>query len=400
MIKLPNNCRIGNISVFPKNWDKPKADIKLEWRINYRFFDYASGNKKQIKKMGMNDLHTLKERQAATQSLIEDELALLKAGYNPILNKQVLPIEENPNVPTERTPFCHALDLAFQSLDREKGTKKDINSVLKYVKEAAGKIKIDRVPISLIQVSKIKKRDIRAIFDYLAKKRGWSNNTYNFYRSHLMMIFKELSELDAVESNIPRELSKKQVIKSKRLVLTDDQRHAVKEKIINKNYRFWLFINMFFHSGARITEFSRLKVSDVNLDMQTAVFFIKKRKQWVREIKPIKDIALPFWREYLEGYQNGELFVISKNLYPGQTSISPNQITRRWRRWIKEDEELNICADFYSLKHLNTDEVSAQIGLEKAQKLNSHTSTRTTRIYAINEAAREMEIIKRVGNEF
>lgn len=72
MIKLPNNCRIGNISVFPKNWDKPKADIKLEWRINYRFFDDASGKKKQIKKMGMNDLHTLKERQAATKSLIEE----------------------------------------------------------------------------------------------------------------------------------------------------------------------------------------------------------------------------------------------------------------------------------------------------------------------------------------
>jgi len=215
-----------------------------------------------------------------------------------------------------------------------------------------------------------------------------------------MMVFKELSEFDAVESNIPRELSKKQVMKTQRIVLTPDQRKDVKEKIIKKSQRFWLFINMFFHSGARITEFCRLKIADVNLDMQTAAFFIKKRKQWVREIKPIKDIALLFWREYLEGYQNGDLFVISKNLYPGQTGISPNQITRRWRRWIKEDEELNICADFYSLKHLNTDEVSAQIGLEKAQKLDSHTSTRTTRIYAINEAAREMEIIKRVGNEF
>lgn len=68
---------------------------------------------------------------------------------------------------------------------------------------------------------------------------------------------------------------------------------------------------MFFHSGARITEFCRLKISDVNLERQTATFLIKKRKQWVRVAKPIKNIALPFWEQYLRDFADPNHYVIS-----------------------------------------------------------------------------------------
>jgi hypothetical protein len=120
----------------------------------------------------------------------------------------------------------------------------------------------------------------------------------------------------------------------------------------------------------------------------------------MRVDKPIKNIALPFWEEYLKDFSDPNDYVISWRLKPGPEQIRPEQITRRWKNWVKKDKELMIWADFNSLKHLNSDEVSDLVGIEKAQKLNSHTSTRTTRIYAINEAAREMEIIKRVANEF
>jgi len=400
MIQLPNNCRLSKISVHPSNWKTTKASLNVKWRIVYRFYDDNVGLQKQIRKQGMNEFEDLKGRQAATKAILENEIRILEEGYNPIQNSLIKEAVLENDIPSEKTPFNQAIEMALKSIDVEKHTKEDLTSVAGFVKMAADHLKIDGKPIAQTPIGKIRKRDIRALFDYLSKKRNWSNNTYNYYRSHMMMFYKELGEFDAVESNIPRELSKKNTVKATRILLTPDQRTKVKEKIISKNYRYWLFINMFFHSGARITEFCRLKISDVSLERQTATFLIKKRKQWMKVAKPIKNIALPFWEEFLKDYNDPNHYVISWRLKPGPDQIRTEQITRRWKNWVKKDKELNICADFYSLKHLNSDEVSDLVGIEKAQKLNSHTSTRTTRIYAINEAAREMEIIKRVGNEF
>jgi len=294
MKNLPHNCRVGKMSVYPKNWDKSKSSMKYTWKIIYLFYDDKNHQKQQIRRKGMNDLHTWSERKQATLDLMADEMRLLEAGFNPITNVQIIEAPSNLDVPTEQTPFNQALDMALKSIDVEKHTKEDLTSVSGFIKMAADVIRINGKLISQTPIGEIRKRDIRALFDYLSKKRNWSNNTYNYYRSHMMMFYKELGEFDAVESNIPRELSKKNTVKATRILLTPDQRTKVKEKIISKNYRYWLFINMFFHSGARITEFCRLKISDVNLERQTATFLIKKRKQWMKVAKPIKNIALPF----------------------------------------------------------------------------------------------------------
>ena len=75
------------------------------------------------------------------------------------------------------------------------------------------------------------------------------------------------------------------------------------------------------------------------------------------------------------------------------------QITRRWKRHIKD--KLGIEADFYSLKHLNTDETAALLDLGDAAAHNSHTSTVITlKHYAFGEKARQQERIKKVGNSF
>lgn len=280
MIQLPNNCRMGKVSIYPSNWKTTKASLKVTWRIVYRFYDDNIGTQKQIRKQGMNDLEDLLERQAATKVILQNEIELLKEGYNPIVNRQTKEASEKEDIPSEKKTFNQAIDMALKSIDVEKHTKEDLTSVSGFVKMAAEKLKFDGQRISDTPIGKIRKRDIRAIFDYLSKRRNWSNNTYNYYRSHMMMFYKELGEFDAVESNIPRELSKKNTVKTTRILLTSDQRKKVKEKIISKNYRYWLFINMFFHSGARITEFCRLKISDVNLECQTVTFLIKKRKQW------------------------------------------------------------------------------------------------------------------------
>lgn len=136
---LPNNCRIGKMSVVPKNWKTTKgkiaeSNLKSEWYIVYRFYDDNTGKVRQIKKRGMNDLESLSERITATKYLLANELELLESGYNPITNQQFIEETLNPDIPTENTPFNMALDMALKSIDVEKHTKEDLTSVSGFIK--------------------------------------------------------------------------------------------------------------------------------------------------------------------------------------------------------------------------------------------------------------------------
>ena len=91
-------------------------------------------------------------------------------------------------------------------------------------------------------------------------------------------------------------------------------------------------------------------------------------------------------------------FIFSKGLKPGPKGIRADQISRRWRVHIKK--KLGITCDFYSLKHLNTDQTSARLGLSLASAHNSHKSTAITMTYAVNEKERMHEQLKKVRNSF
>jgi len=66
-------------------------------------------------------------------------------------------------------------------------------------------------------------------------------------------------------------------------------------------------------------------------------------------------------------------FVFGKGLCPAKESNRAEQITRRWNVYVKK--KLNIEADYYSLKYLNTDETAALLDGNDAAAHNSHTST-------------------------
>ena len=157
-------------------------------------------------------------------------------------------------------------------------------------------------------------------------------------------------------------------------------------------------MQIFFQSGARESELLRLKTEDDNLKEQYFKITVFKRKIPVEEKRPIKTISLPFWTELIEMALPGQ-YVFSKNLLPGNFSISPAQITRRWRTHIKE--KLRIKADFYSLKHLNLDEITEQLSPQLASALAGHTSTKMIEeVYAVGHKERMMQKLKNIENPF
>ena len=393
MISLPHGCNCSDLTVNPKNWKTCKASVLARnWYIQYYFYDTASKERKFVVIKGMNRFKTLDERREATKQLIENELYQLKEkGYNPLTGK-FGPLKDDCIEPS--TNFIDALHKAFDLMKLEGSTKFDIKSSIKYFEIAAKKIGIERY-----EVQSVKRKHLMQLLEMLPTiKKSWSAYSFNNSRAYLMMLYKKLLLVEAVETNPVNDIPKAEIITKIRKVLSDDERHRVDEYLLNKDRDFWRFINIFFHSGSRRTELCRLKVSDVNLADQTFTVLVKKGRKQRECLKAIKNIALPFWKEQLEG-ANGDEYAFSSNFKAGKYKLQPESISKKWKNYVKD--ELKIDIDFYALKHLNLDETSAYLNAESAAKMASHTSTVITlKHYLINEEQRELEKLKMVNNKF
>lgn len=394
MIQLPNNCKCSELKVNPSNWKTLKASTKTDWYIQYRFYDpQVTKNGKIAPKLkiikGMNICKNRDDRKQATDALLENELTLLLFGYNPITGNTTNDNEISPNI-----YFIDALHKALAKIDVEKTTRQQITHILTHFTTGAKKLGFD-----LLMISEVKRKHIRLILDYLGGTRAkWTNNTFNYFRKYLSILFKELVELEAVEFNPVTSIAKKEITIKIRTTLTPNERVIVRNHLESKYPSFWRFLQIFFHSGARISELLLIKASDVDLKGQTFKITVKKGRSRREVLKVIKDIAVPFWTELIQNC-NPDDYIFSADLEPGKLTIRPDQITKRWYRLVKKP--LGIKADFYSLKHLNLDETAELLDIEAAQKMAGHsTPVVTMKHYATGEKERRNSILKGVANKF
>jgi integrase len=362
------------------------------WQIQYYFYDNALKKRKYVRIKGMNRLKTLLERREATAQLIENELYNLKEkGYNPFTGKFC--IERFGSIePTEG--FIDALRKAFKLLKLEGTTMQDISSAINFFETAAKRIGIER-----LEIQSIKRRHLRQVLETVGElKKSWSAYSFNNCRAYMLMLYKKLLEEDAVDVNPVKEIPKQKIIFKLKRVLDENERGRIDThlKEVDPNYR--RFIHIFFHSGGRKTELVRLKVADVNLEKQVFKLFIKKGSQQREELRAIKNIALDFWKEQLDGAAPDN-YIFSSNFKPGKRKTTPKHISNKWRLYVKEG--LGIDIDFYSLKHLNLDETAKLLDAAAASKMAGHTSTMITlKHYLVNEEERKMEKLRKVNNDF
>lgn len=405
---LANGCHTSPISVVPKNWYTTKASIQKDWIIQYRFYDPEFPKPKVVQIRGMNSYKDLPSRQAATRSIIETEVAELKKGYNPFLNDymQIWQEESEDFIIHPDTPWIVALDKALERLTVVKSTKDDIQSVINGVKKASGRLRM-----SDTKIKDIRRRHILSIFDQCKiDNKKFSDFRRNRYREYLNILFNELVEVEATELNPVIAIRKiKGIKRAKRETLTQEQREKIDKHLKAKHYPFWRFLQIFYHSGTRITEFMRMKTEDVNLKQQTFKVTVLKGRQATVVEKVIKDVAMPLWSELLKSANKGQ-YLFSRGLNPGDYPIRPDQINKRWKRNVKEP--LGITADFYSIKHSHTEDTVnnttakllaevQKIAESAAANLNGHTTTdMVKKVYDVNNKARMDEIIRKLDNKF
>lgn len=389
MIDLPNGNKCSQPTISPKKYKSAKS-IKRDWFIQYRFYSKEFPAGKLIIKKGFNGYTDLATRKQAAERSLSDLIQSLKRGYNPLEKKMVLPPDHEV---TETTPFSMALRKGFEKLRGGKHSLKVIGRTVNFFVKVSEELKFHFIP-----VTQIKRRHIKQLLEKCAELRNFTPGNYNHHRAYLMMIFKELMELDVIESNPVKDIRKRAEIKKIRETLTTDERILVSQYLHKNFYTFWRYLQIFYHSGSRSTELLRLQCKDVDLDnRQIFKLTIIKGTNKGEVRKVIKDSALPYWREAVQEGKPDD-YVFAKGLKPGPVAIHPDQITKRWYKNVKL--KLDIKADFYSIKHSASDDLASILSLQEAGLHNSHTSTKTTRIYAINEDERQAERLKKVGNKF
>lgn len=397
-ILLPDGCTMSKPICTPANWASGGRDLlKIDWYISYRFRDpryrekYPKGKKIIIK--GMNVLKTLEERRAFVRATIDDIIYMHKVeGVNPITKQVYTPPPVAGDI-AQTTLLLRALRKALVKLKCEKRTVTDVRNCLTYVDKSARALGYD-----LIQVGQIKRKHIRLILDNCRNvKKYWSASLFNNYRKYLSMLFKELVEVDAIDHNPVTLISKEKTLAKIRQTMTDEERATVDRELKQTYYGLWRYMHIFYHSGCRTAELFKLQVKDVDLQNQTFKIVRMKGQAHYERLCPIKTVALPLWAELVQG-AGPDQYLFSEYLKPGDKPIRPDQVTKSWKRHVKD--RLGITADFYSIKHSHADDIARLHGLQAAQGVLGHSSERMTLIYATGQKAREMEAMKGMGNTF
>lgn len=402
MKNLSNGCSYSELWVSPEDWrtTTAKSAIGKQWYVQCYFFDplYAEKYPKGFPfRKKLNRLKTIDERKAAVKLYLEEIPKLFEdKGWNPITKTFMIPEEPvyNNDDVTPDTKIMDALWFAWQRLEIEKRTSSELKGILTRFEKA-----VIRLRLNTVKISEFKRKQYRLVIDNIEKTEGkFSAHKYNKYRTYISILFRELLEYEAIDSNVIKDIRKRVQERKLREVLSEKDREIVNQFLKDNYPEFWRFTIIFFHSGGRITELLRLQIKDVDLDKQVYRTLIKKgnKLNWIE--RPIKDIALHLWQRSVFGARPDD-YVFSDGLIPGPKMIAYKNIQRRWKMHIKD--KLDITADFYSLKHLNLDQTAELLSLEDAARLAGHTSTSmVVNHYAVGEQNRKLERLKKLNNKF
>lgn len=394
MISLPHGASRSEFAVTPKNWNTPKASLDITWRIHYRY--YYKGQSRQVTIKGMNPIKNLRERQQAVKILLERERQLIDDElYNPITDEYMVQPQTGEVGPD--TKFIQALRIAHGMLKVSPAMSLDIKSILKYIGKAAGKLEDTLIgrTYSDLKIGQVKRRHLVYILEQCRKDNPkMTNYRTNKYRTSLIMLFKKLIEVEAIESNPAAGLPIEKHVFKKRKLLTEAEFVIINHNLKELNYHYWRYFRIFFRSGSRSTELLTLK-NDRNIDLEKQEFTIvvRKGRHPKEDTRPIPNDVIKLWAEVIGETEPGE-YLFGSDFKPGPVALRSEHVNRKWRKWVKR--KMGIDKDFYGLKHLNADLIAKKMGLRYAAA-GTGLDPRTTKThYTVNERQREIDELKKV----
>jgi integrase len=403
-------CSHSDVWASPSNWQTTTAKTALQknWYVQCYFFDpkyekeYPDGFSFRRK---ANRPKTLDGRRALVKLIKDEMLAALEQGYNPITGTFMpIPILQEKNIVpvyNKDTPLCTALKLAIDLSEYTKVPLQDVKSIVGYFEAAAAKLHYNDMPVGDVIGIHIK-QILDNVIVYRVVKGGklmpfeLTDKRYNRYLAYLSSLFTTLKKNGMVIINPCEGVTRKDTVVDPRTILTIQERIKIASFLQINFPRFYLFVEIFFHSGGREIELLQVKYEHVDLVNFTYKAIVHKggKSEW--KTRPIKKVAVPFWEMAMRGAVKGQ-YLMSTGLVPGDKPIRRDQITRRWKEHVKK--KLNIKADIYSLKHSNLTEISERTNAKTAAKAAAHSSDKMIRMhYDITANEREMNAVKNMTN--
>jgi hypothetical protein len=416
--KLGNDCTLSKITVTPRNWKSPKANLNMQWEISYRFKDGNLKRTFQKRHWIPAELTTYQQRKNYIEKVIRSiDEKIVDQGFNPITKKTTPKVAPDfiaaQKVANNTMNIVDALEYAFKKLNCVRQYQDNVKYMKNYFITITKKQNMDQVLAKdfdeqyikyILEESGKQKRLDR--IEYEKKGTGqkivgepWNNNRYNYWRAllnSLMIILEDDKIIPRVFTKGVKQLKKTE---NKRRVIDENER-----KVLNKAYKdglipyeTWRYIVVFYQTFRRHAEFRRIKREHIKLEKQKVEIHQLKGRNYKWVDATIIDDALPFWKELYEQAKPGQ-YIFSKGLKPGDTEVNPKQFSRLWNRLMKK--KLGIEADSYTLKHWALDELAAKLELEAAQKAAGHSSAKVTRLYAQTEDERQHNRLKKVKFDF
>ena len=411
---LKFDCHYSDIWVKPANWKSisTQKSLQLNWYVECKFYDplfkdkYPKGFPYRKK---VNKYRTLEERKAAIELLLKEIPKVFEdKGWNPITKKFMIP-EAKPaqGILHPKLNFIEALELAYPKLTVSPGVTKEIKRIIAKVKKSAAELRIE------FPICEIHSGYIRDLLDYL----NLTPNEYNKYLTHLSIVLSDLVEKRMVFHNPIRDIRKKKTTKKIRETFEVDELKQIFEYLKNDYYTFYRYGMIFFHSGSRTAELFRVQKNHTAINKQEYKITIRKGNSFKEVKKPILLNVLTYWNELIEKCNGDNYYLFGKGLEPSLMPIQPYQITKRFKRHVKDkmcfangilmtiaEAKLNkishqfITADFYSLKHLFLDELdnATDSDLNLSKNLAGHTTNITETAYLFGRENRKNEILKNI----
>jgi integrase len=377
--------------------------------------------------MNGREHNTLPARQAAARQLLSDTLEDLKNGLNPVIKKiDPLPMigehsfsdEDNTlidsvasadaQIITRQTSLIESLHWAEKRATWTRRTQIDIKSYMASIYPAIRILKYDQVLLGEItyqHIDNILTQTFKSTSNYNPKtqkttKITWSNYKKNRAKDYFSSYFGVLKEKQVIKDNPCAGMKDLPWQKKKEDAYSPEELQEIIRLLWAADPDYAIFMILFYDSGARETEFMKLRKEDVDLKNQVFKREILKglhNKSNDDETPEgiISNASLPYWRKVLENCKDGD-YLFSVQFRPGPKPIRTDIITKRWRKIVKPHFPNSRP---YLMKHTNLTSITDQFGDNIAAAAAGHTSTDMIRkVYDKRRNQRTHEILKTKSN--
>jgi integrase len=339
----------------PKIYDA-KGDLSKRWYVYYRFRNPETD---QLQKMpsiyiGVNNFKTKEERLSMLISFQRNLSQLLKDGYNPFENNQVLYEKEIENISqlrsettieepklTIRKAFEFALNLKRNVLKDTsiRGLNNRMNNFLDWIDTNHPKLK---------SIDQLTKKIVTEFLNSVLTNTSARNR--NNFRADLSSLIQMLEENEIITVNFIKNIPVLNSIPKRNKTYSDDMQQNI-YTFLEKNDPFLLlYIKFIIYNLLRPIEICRLKIKDLNIKERKIQFQAKNSTLKTKIIPEILINDLPDLSKF-----DDEDYLFTPDQIGGKWDTKEinkrNYFSKRFKKVVKDHFGLDKDYGLYSFRH-------------------------------------------------